>query len=787
MKKIYFFMFLLAALCAPTALMAQSTVEIGELEGATANSYIPMNSYYKYSYSQQLYTADEIGMAGTITSITLWLYGNENLYEMPFDIYMVEVSKENFESLTDWVSVTSADIVYSGSVTVHNTSADAYTFELINPFTYSGTGNLLIAFDNNTGNWKSGLNGMTFSATDEVKRAIYARRDNDDYDPTDMSGISAYGISVDRNVIQIGITTSGTVCNGPTTVTVGDIATTSATVTWTGEGSLWNLRYKASADEDYTTVNGLTSQTYDLTGLTANTPYTVGVQTDCGSGSTSGWRYASFTTLEQCPDGFVCIGAGTSTHGYLPTATYYEHSLTQQIYTAAEIGQAGAILSIDFYCSAERTRDLSIYMVSTSKETFESNTDWIAVTAGDLVYSGEVTFAAGDWTTIAFDNPFVYNGTSNVALIVDDNTGSYESGPDFYVFNATSQALYIHADGTNYDPESPSGLEGTVLNVKNRIRLAIGEPPACPKPTGLAVSYTGGTTATVSWNSDATAWNIDVNGTVTAITENPYTLTGLDLATTYEVKVQANCGSAGLSEWTNAAIFSTDLCLPLDQCELTLELTDSYGDGWSGNAILVVDNLTSTALGEFANTNAAAAGEAQIYTLTVCNGRAIQFEWVSGNYAYEASYVVKDVNGEEIFSGSDAMSAPIDYMVDCMVTTCKKPTDFGVSNVGPHTADLKWHENGEATAWVVAWKPEGETEFVEKGVADTMFTLIDLLPETEYTVKVRPACEDAAIKWSNEITFTTTVACPKPSALNVVPSPTSATVSWTGFGESYRV
>ena len=86
-------------------------VTIGSLEGATNNSYLPMNSLYNYSYTQQIYTAEEIGMAGTINSITVWMYGNANLYEMPFDIYMVETDKADFVSNTDWETVTSGDIV----------------------------------------------------------------------------------------------------------------------------------------------------------------------------------------------------------------------------------------------------------------------------------------------------------------------------------------------------------------------------------------------------------------------------------------------------------------------------------------------------------------------------------------------------------------------------------------------------------------------------------------------------------------------------------------------------
>ena len=79
-------MTLLIALLTTTTAWAQ-TVTIGDLEGASNDSYLPMNSLYNYSYSQQIYTADEIGMVGTISSITVWLYGNENLYEMPFRMH----------------------------------------------------------------------------------------------------------------------------------------------------------------------------------------------------------------------------------------------------------------------------------------------------------------------------------------------------------------------------------------------------------------------------------------------------------------------------------------------------------------------------------------------------------------------------------------------------------------------------------------------------------------------------------------------------------------------------
>ena len=193
---------------------------------------------------------------------------------------------------------------------------------------------------------------------------------------------------------------------------------------------------------------------------------------------------------------------GRATSYYLPAYNYYNYSLTQQIYTAAEIGEAGAILSIDFFKSSTTAmeKDLNIYMVSTTKDEFESTTDFIPVTASDLVYSGTVTFADNAWTTIELDAPFVYDGTSNVAIMVDNNTGAgaFVSSTPFYVFTSgKNQALGINSDGIDFDPFAPAFSYRTIL--KNRVRLNMGEPPACPKPTGLTAT-TSGTTATLSWN-----------------------------------------------------------------------------------------------------------------------------------------------------------------------------------------------------------------------------------------------------------------------------------------------
>ena len=179
----------------------------------------------------------------------------------------------------------------------------------------------------------------------------------------------------------------------------------------------------------------------------------------------------------------VEIGENQTTSYFLPSYSYYKQSLTQQIYTAEEIGTVGTIKSIAFFNEATtaRTRSYDFYIKATDKSSFTSKTDWITVASTDKVFSGSVTMTAGDWTTIIFDTPFEYDGTSNLVLVADDNTGRYDNSPYMAcsVYNTSSnQAIYIYSDNNNYSPMSPptssiGGGTNEVLTVKNHIILGI--------------------------------------------------------------------------------------------------------------------------------------------------------------------------------------------------------------------------------------------------------------------------------------------------------------------------
>ena len=175
--------------------------------------------------------------------------------------------------------------------------------------------------------------------------------------------------------------------------------------------------------------------------------------------------------------GDVTIGSGNSTNSNVPTnisnstfsPKYY--SLSQQIYTADDLGDAGTITKVAFKVSSSNTatRNIDIYLSHTAKTAFSSKSDWVQQNNVNRVYSGSVTFASSGWTTITLDTPFEYNGTSNLLLTVDDNTGSSASATlSFYVYTANNRALYNSGKNTNYDPASMSG-NGNRMNSVNQV------------------------------------------------------------------------------------------------------------------------------------------------------------------------------------------------------------------------------------------------------------------------------------------------------------------------------
>ena len=339
-------------------------------------------------------------------------------------------------------------------------------------------------------------------------------------------------------------------CYPPTNVAVSNVTGNSAQITWEGDADSYNIIFRTATEVDgYYNV----TSPYTLCDLAPNTAYEVQVQSDCGNDGQSRWSNSvAFTTGSSsvpfsagaiaegiyvpCEDFTgsqtissdvvtvevpitepVTIGDGTSTNSYLPTYEFYNYSLTQQIYTAAEIGMAATINYISFYTGGSTTRSLDVYMKHTTKSAFSDSYDWESISTSDLVYSGSVTYVSGGWTTIQLSTPFSYDGTSNLLVCFDDNTGSYVSSVSKYVFTPGGNcAIRIYSDGTNYNALAPTSYSGTTMTQKNIIKFGI-------SGTGTATQIGSATGNEVEYQ-----WKVDNEPIAGANGEN-YIITGAEM------------------------------------------------------------------------------------------------------------------------------------------------------------------------------------------------------------------------------------------------------------------
>ena len=125
----------------------------------------------------------------------------------------------------------------------------------------------------------------------------------------------------------------------------------------------------------------------------------------------------------------VTIGDGTLTSGSKPFDNDRNYSLSQQIYTAEEIGMAGTISSIAFrYNESFSLEGVQVYLKHTEKTEFINEDDIVPISASDKVFEGTYAASEAGWATITLDMPFEYDGNSNLLVCCLDPTDGSPGG-----------------------------------------------------------------------------------------------------------------------------------------------------------------------------------------------------------------------------------------------------------------------------------------------------------------------------------------------------------------------
>lgn len=266
----------------------------------------------------------------------------------------------------------------------------------------------------------------------------------------------------------------------------------------------------------------------------------------------------------------VTIGSGSGEINYSPSYIDSYTSLVQQIFLADEMqDQSGKINNVSFKCTFRSAdRNFKVYMVNTDKTSFNNTSDWVTVTAQDLVYEGTVSFTEGNWTTITFDTPFTYKKGKNLLLCINDVTGTSSSLITKFASDATTdnRIIYGKAWDNSYGDATNITKTGTLSANVNHVLFSIvddgsGEEleDAPEAPTNLAATALSDTQIELTWNASENATSYSVyqndNKIASGLSATTYIVENLEPATNYCFTVTASSDQE--SEKSNEACTET--------------------------------------------------------------------------------------------------------------------------------------------------------------------------------------------------------------------------------------
>ena len=263
----------------------------------------------------------------------------------------------------------------------------------------------------------------------------------------------------------------------PTELSCTNVTATTAIVTWKDTyAAKWTVAYSTDKTfESAAHIDVENATTASLENLSADQVYYVRVKAVYGSQESDWSNVCSFEPTTK-----LLIGSGDGTSRFLPFSNWYHYGLTQQIYTAKELGnKAGSIMALDFFRTDDNecNNTIEIYLVKTDKTAFTNSSDWISVTEEDKVYDGKMQFESNQWTTIELTKPFDYDGVSNLALIVYDKNVKEDSYGDYRAFRTfkgnDDQTLFFRSD--REDPTIRPTSTGNRSKEKNQLRIRMAD------------------------------------------------------------------------------------------------------------------------------------------------------------------------------------------------------------------------------------------------------------------------------------------------------------------------
>jgi len=432
--------------------------------GTTNAVDMPMGPGYNYSTSQVIYTQAELVQAGIlgrgeITHLYYQANGsgvNLDANNNEWKIYMGTTQNDSFPganntiptTTTGLIPTTQMDLVKEGVVATANLASGEWVrIELDEAFEYPGVGNIVVHVNeyspNHTGSTSSPHNGWYATST-SVNRAFQALNEATAFDPEDI----ATWIAGDRknyyNTRPNLAVTFVPEAIAPEAVVIVSPADEAVAVPHTPTLS-WRPVTTGGIPSEYTiyldTDPDPTTEVYS--GFTTAVPAIWTVTPPLAPSTTYYWKVVASNAEGVAPDSEVwsfetlgsIVGATGTSQMHIPTGPYQNYSNSQVIYTEAELAAAGitsigAITHLYYQASGQginlsdgNSNEWLIYMGGTQKSVFSSNSDWVPLAEMTQVKDGVIStanLAANEWVKIELEPAFVYSGSGNIVIYVNE-------------------------------------------------------------------------------------------------------------------------------------------------------------------------------------------------------------------------------------------------------------------------------------------------------------------------------------------------------------------------------
>ncbi|HSD13705.1 MAG TPA: T9SS type A sorting domain-containing protein [Flavobacterium sp.] len=491
----------------------------------------------------------------------------------------------------------------------------------------------------------------------------------------------------------------------------------------------------------------------------------------------------------------ITIGTGTSTQRF-PLGNYFGYERSASIYTAAEVGSGGNIISLAWQANtAGTTRPIVIYLMETTNSTLTTDTWANQISGATQVYSGTLAPVVG-WNTINLPVPFSYSGgANNLMVLVEANYGGSggtgSAGSSVRYSDAPSQHEAWQADGS-----VPTGT-GAVNGNRPNIQIMFGSPCSgtpvagtvtptlqnvCTGSTPANLVASGYTTGAIGlnfqWeesndNGVADAWAPAVGGSGgTTTSYTPPAFSG----TPIYYRLKATCTNSSLSDQSASVLVSTqvnptiqisNVTIPANRVGYADALVNwNFGNGTRG-AVFISDSPTFTdpvngnAPALTPNTVYSGSGQQLIYdglgTNVIVTGLSSATQYYIKAYEYircgsgPYDYFYNTDTGTNIgnFTTCGVYAVPASESFAAFVPGCWQRADDGNLTTGPATfGGSSWISDGFGN---VGTSGAARYNIYQTGSNDWIMSPLYDIPATGYELKF-----DAAATQYNAATAPTT-------------------------------